>query len=132
MASIKLSPKHGVNPSIPVCFWCGEPTNVLVLFGRLPNDREAGMHCGPVDYEPCDKCKGHWEQGVVLIEAGMSPQAENQPEIQKGVYPTGRFLVLKTEAVERIFAPDAAADMLKHRKAYMDFETFGQFVPAPD
>jgi len=106
--------------------------NMLVLFGRLPNDREAGMHCGAISYEPCDKCKGHWAQGITLIEAGMSPQSENQPEMQKGVYPTGRFLVLKPDAVEQIFPPDAAADVLKHRMCFMDFETFDKFVPAPE
>jgi hypothetical protein len=132
MGSIKLSPKHGVNPSIATCFWCGEATNSLVLFGRLPNDQEAGMYCGALDYEPCDKCKENWSQGILLIEAGMSPQSENQPEMQKGVYPTGRYLVLKPEAVNRIFTPDAAAEILKHRKCFMDFETFGQFVPVPE
>ena len=132
MGSIRLSPKHGLNPSIPTCFWCGEAMNMLVLFGRLPNDKEAGMHCGAISYEPCDKCKGHWAQGITLIEAGMSPQSENQPEMQKGVYPTGRFLVLNPEAVERIFNPDAAADVLKHRMCFMDFETFGKFIPAPE
>lgn len=132
MASIRLSPKHGVNPSIPTCFWCGEPTNVLVLFGRLPNDKEAGMHCGPIDYEPCDKCKGNWAQGITLIEADVSPQSENQPEIQKGLYPTGRFLVLNPDAAERIFTPETAADALKHRMCFIDLEVFAKFLAAPE
>lgn len=27
---ITLSPKYGVNPTIPVCFWCGEEKNACV------------------------------------------------------------------------------------------------------
>lgn len=35
MSSIKLSPKHGVNPTIPVCFFCGKPKNEIALMGRM-------------------------------------------------------------------------------------------------
>ena len=31
---IKLSPKHGVNPSMDLCFWCGQPKG-LILCGRM-------------------------------------------------------------------------------------------------
>lgn len=27
----KLSPKYGVNPTIPVCFWCGEDKNEVII-----------------------------------------------------------------------------------------------------
>jgi hypothetical protein len=27
--SIKLSPKHGVNPTICTCMWCGKPKNEI-------------------------------------------------------------------------------------------------------
>ena len=27
---IKLSPKHGLNPSMDLCFWCGEPKGVIL------------------------------------------------------------------------------------------------------
>lgn len=127
MGSIKLSPKHGVNPSVPTCFWCGEAMNMLVLFGRLPNDKEAGMHCGPVSYEPCDKCKEQWDQGILLMEAGTSPQSDGQPELH-GAYPTGRYMVMRPEAVERVFNPDEATAILKSRKAFLDFETFEHFL----
>lgn len=35
MSSIKISPKHGVNPTIPVCFFCGKPKNEIALMGRM-------------------------------------------------------------------------------------------------
>ena len=34
--SIKISPKHGVNPTIPRCFFCGKEKNMVALLGRIP------------------------------------------------------------------------------------------------
>lgn len=34
MSSIKVSPKYGVNPTIPVCFFCGKPKNEIALMGE--------------------------------------------------------------------------------------------------
>ena len=64
---ILLSPKHGLNPTIPICFWCGEEKNEIALMGRIGDARkgedfEAPMHA-VLDYEPCDKCREknvHW------------------------------------------------------------------------
>ena len=53
--SITISKKHGVNPSINTCFWCGGDKNII-LFGKLPNDAEAPRNVC-MDYQPCDKCK---------------------------------------------------------------------------
>ena len=39
--SIRLSKEHGVNPAIPICYFCGEEKNEIVLAGRLPQDVEA-------------------------------------------------------------------------------------------
>ena len=41
MRGIRLSEKHGVNPSIGVCFYCNQDNGEVVLPGRLPDDREA-------------------------------------------------------------------------------------------
>ena len=59
--SIPLSPKHGLNPTIPVCAWCGEPKNEIALMGRIKTDvrgedPQAPMHC-VLDYEPCEHCQ---------------------------------------------------------------------------
>lgn len=58
---IKLSEKYGVNPTIPVCFWCGESKNEIALLGRLGDARKGEDIEAPknmvLDYEPCDKCK---------------------------------------------------------------------------
>ena len=41
MSSIKLSPKHGVNPTMGKCMRCGAPTNEIAMLGRLKGDEEA-------------------------------------------------------------------------------------------
>ena len=96
---IKLSEKHGVNPTITLCFWCGESTGVALL-GKLPNDAEAPKET-VIDYEPCDKCKKLWDQGVPVIEVSETPlvKAQNPLTTKQLVYPTGRHVVVKPEAL---------------------------------
>ena len=40
MSGIKISPKYGVNPTIPVCFWCGKQKNEIALMGHMKDDIE--------------------------------------------------------------------------------------------
>ena len=54
MSNINISPEHGFNPSMPICFWCRQGKKDIVLLGRLPKDAKAPRHC-VLDYEPCDK-----------------------------------------------------------------------------
>lgn len=95
---IILSPKHGVNPVIPICFFCGGKKNEIALLGKLKGDVEAPKNA-ILDYEPCDKCKEMMSQGVTLIEVEMTPYSENQPPISGNAYPSGRFVVVKPEAL---------------------------------
>lgn len=97
-AGIKLSPKHGLNPTIPVCFWCGEERNEVALLGHIGDGRkhedfEAPMHM-VIDYEPCEKCRANMALGVTLMEATNKPNSVTKVEMQKGVYPTGRYVVI--------------------------------------
>ncbi len=98
MSSIKLSPKHGVNPAIPVCFYCGEDKNMLILAGRLPGDAEA-PHRAVWDKEPCDKCQEHMKQGIILISVKEGSDHDNP-------YRTGGWVVIKEEAFDRIFGAE--------------------------
>lgn len=121
---IKLSPKYGLNPTIPVCAWCGETKNEIALCGHIGDGRkhedfEAPKHC-VLDYEPCDKCKEQWSKGVVCIEVRTSPCSEGQPPIQKGAYPTGRVVVVKKEVAEKTFSPEycKAGRLLMEEKVF--------------
>lgn len=100
--SIKLSPKHGVNPCIPICFFCGKEKNEIALLGKLPNDKEA-PRSAILNYEPCDECTKIMEQGVTILEALDKPIYPHIVPIQKDAYPTGRFCIITKEAANQIF-----------------------------
>lgn len=111
--SIKLSPKHGVNPCIPICFFCGNDRNEIVLFGKIGReDKEAPMKA-VVDYEPCDECKKKFAEGVLLIEVTDSPQYIGMP-IAPDAYPTGRYVVVRPEALNGDYKAGSKALVHKH------------------
>lgn len=97
---IKVSPQHGVNPSMAMCFFCGESKG-LVLLGKLPNDAKAPKEC-IVDYQPCDKCSEHWKKGTPIIRCTTAP-VYDRPPIVDGVWPTGAWCVISNESAEKIF-----------------------------
>ena len=120
--SIEVSPKHGFNPTIPVCFWCGKEKNEIALMGRVRekdhngravrgSDIEMPMKM-VLDYEPCECCKEHFSQGVQVIECEHHVQ-DGRPPITKDdtgneVFPTGRTIVFRPEAAQRIFNVDSS------------------------
>ena len=124
--SIPISPKHGVNATIPICFWCGKQRNEIALLGKISakktvrtawgttateveHDVKAPMHM-VIDYNPCDECATTWEtKGVVLLEVQDHPREDGLPPIQTKpyyVYPTGRWCVIQPEAACRMFNGD--------------------------
>lgn len=107
---IKISKKHGVNPTMAICAWCGEHKGEIALLGELPGDVKAPREA-IVDYEPCDKCKEQWTKGVVYIEVSEEPQMPNQPEITEGLYPTGTLVVVAEDALDDGFVKGDAVLM---------------------
>lgn len=96
---MRISKKHGINPSISVCFFCGEDKNEIALMGHLKGDTEAPRRT-VLNYDPCEKCQKIWDEGVPILEVSATPNGENQPPLQKNAYPTGRFAVTKQEALK--------------------------------
>lgn len=129
-SDIRLSPKYGLNPTIPVCFWCGESKNEVAMLGRLGNAKKGEDFEAPkysvVDFEPCDKCKEQWGLGFPVIEATKEPNDLCKKEIQPGIYPTGRMFVLKNDVAERVF-PDSFTD--NDDRVYISPELFNRFLP---
>lgn len=116
MSSIKISEKHGVNPSVTVCFWCGGDVGVALL-GRLRGDVEAPRKI-VLDYEPCDKCKEQMGRGISLFECTHTPTIEGQPEWgQGGGYPTGRMVCVTEDAAQRWFADSPDFPRIMERRA---------------
>ena len=126
MSGIKISPKYGVNPTIPVCFWCGKQKNEIALMGRMKGDIEAPKNM-VLDYVPCEECQNHMAMGVAVLEASDHPNTEGQPPMQKGVYPTSRFVVVTTECADRVF--NAYAPWSEGKKVFVDSDVFSHFLP---
>lgn len=128
--SIRISPKHGLNPTIPVCFFCGKPKNELVLMGKLKGDAEAPKNVC-LDYEPCDTCKALFEGNILLMGVTTTPSGE-QPPIQDNLYPTGSYVVLTREAAARVFQEEAAKEILEKGKAFLEETALQDLIHAFD
>lgn len=112
--SIKISPKHGVNPMVPKCFFCLEDKNEVVLAGRLPGDAEA-PHGAVIDRVPCDRCREVMAAGVLFIsvDESKSPDRDNP-------YRTGGWAVVTDDAVRRcVSPPELAEKIVRARMAFV-------------
>lgn len=130
MGSLRLHPKYGVNPSVDVCFWCGEARGVVLLGSNKGKEAPREMVTG---YDPCSSCKENMAQGITLVEAAPSIRYPDRPEIQAGVVPTGRWLVVKEDALGRVFNEDTVEQLLKSRKAFVEAgPLFDSLLPDPE
>ena len=119
--SILLSKKHGVNPTIPVCPYCGKPKNEIILTGYAGEKwaKKNGHSDGQMpmyvimqgDLEPCDECK---KNGITIIEA--------EADVEGEISVTGKSWLLKEEAFLRIFDTNNAVikNALSKRVCFMD------------
>lgn len=123
--SIRLHPEFGVNPSLDMCFWCGEALGVALL--GLNHGKEAPRKIMS-SYTPCEVCQEKMARGITLVGVRPSTGADNFPEIQKGLVPTGAWVVVPEEAVRKIFTPDVAEPTLKARKAFIEHDALMQLL----
>lgn len=128
--NIKLSPKHGLNPTIPVCFFCGKDKNEIALLGKINrDDSEAPLRC-VIDYEPCDECKKIMNQGITFIEASETPQRNGQQPFNGNKYLTGKWCVVSEDFVKRnVKDKDAIKKILKSKMTLIApgvIDMFGQ------
>lgn len=125
--SIKISPKHGLNPCIPICVFCGKEKDEVAIMGKLKGDAKA-PRSAIIDYQPCDECLANWAQGVALIKVTtMQPENNLPPLIEKDgkkLYPTAQYYVIKPEAAKRCFDIDASAGAV----IMMDEDAFDTFT----
>lgn len=131
---IPLSDKYGVNPTIPLCFFCGEPRNEVALLGRLPGDAQAPQHC-LIDYHACESCKERFEGGVLFVECAEAPQADRQPPFPSAegwVYPTGRWCVISPEAVAILLTGDVVSEVIARGKTAVSINGYEKLVSILD
>ena len=120
---IKLSPQHGLNPTIPVCFFCGNEKNEIALLGKINREDDEAPRKMVVDFEPCEECQKKFAEGVLLIEVSSTPEYIGMP-IAENAYPTGRYVVVKPEALIGDFK--AGSKALVHKKDFMAM--FNDFI----
>jgi hypothetical protein len=127
--SIRLDPKHGVNPSVDVCFFCQQDRGVALLGVLTASQKRAFEEAGVTSYddsaaphracysrEPCDECKGHMADGVILI----SVDEEKSGDDPENPYRTGGWVVVREEAItELINPPELLAHILRARIAFV-------------
>ncbi len=90
-----VSEKHGINPAIPICFYCGEEKNEIILAGYIKGDMEAPKN-SVWNMEPCDKCTEYMKMGIILMSVEDNADEQNP-------YRTGKLAVITEESVKRIF-----------------------------
>ena len=121
--SIRISPKYGVNPTIPICFFCGEEKSEIALLGKIGGkgkDLEAPRHA-LLDYEPCEECLKKMATGITLVEVSNTPVSANQPPIIENAYPTGNWWVVDEDFVRSNIQPvELAEQVILHRKCLVD------------
>lgn len=103
--SIKISSKHGLNPSIPICFWCGKDKNEILLLGKIDRKDSEAPNRVFVDYEPCEECKKVIGNNIHVIGVESYPVIDCPPisSSEQGIfYPTGRWAVFNREYFTRL------------------------------
>ena len=76
---------------------------------------------GCIDKEPCSKCKGYMERGIILI----SVDEEKSKGDMENPYRTGGWVVVKEEALKRMIQPQELLDqILKQRVAFLPDEVW--------
>jgi len=114
---ITLSPKHGINAAIPLCFYCMKEKNEILLPGKLSGDMEAPRNA-VWDDRPCDTCAELMKQGVILVSVKNGESGDNP-------YRTGAWVVVRDEFIARIVAPPTLRDqILKKRFAFLEDATW--------
>ncbi len=129
--SIRLDPKHGVNPSVQVCFFCGEDAGV-VLFGALHREtRRAFQEQGfsedgeaprsvVIPGGACTKCEELLQERVLFVEV----------ESEEKTTRTGRCAWVRRTVVEDMITEPMASTILEGGMCYLDVNTWSQLFGA--
>lgn len=106
--SIRLSPKHGLNPSLLHCRFCGKEYGIA-LCGRLPDDAEAPRH---TSHGVCDDCTKVLDVGGLLVIEVRDGESGPNP------YRTGRMVGVSKAARQKLGVSD------EHPACYMPESIF--------
>ncbi len=116
--SIKVSPKHGVNPALVHCFICGADMGVALL-GKLKGDKEAPRDISDPSMI-CPECQKQIEAGNHFIIEAKDGQSGQNPER------TGRYVCLRKGALQGIDHPINYMEKTLFSKIFDKFLSDGQ------
>lgn len=111
MSRGSIPPKGSIYYMIDVCFWC-----------KRSKDGQDGT---PLynDYEFCPICTEQSNQGITVIQ--IVGEKNGNPPISEGLYPTGKWVVVKEELiVQALEGHDMLDNTLSTRRMYIDKETW--------
>lgn len=134
---IHLHPEYGLNPTMPVCFWCGKSKGEIALLGnRYKGEAPRSMI---MDYEPCASCQAGWEQGITFIEMHKSPPdaLKDAPAMAGQGWPSGRLFVVTEEGFINTFGngnmdTELYEHILAKRICFVEPEVFNNIRPQED
>jgi hypothetical protein len=110
---MRISAKYGVNPTIPVCFYCRTDKNEVALLGAAYHGQAPTRMV--LDRQPCEQCQTYMKRGIILIEASGD---EHAPII------LGGYAVLTEEAVRRMLGEPMLSQVLSKRMCFLDAQAW--------
>jgi hypothetical protein len=117
MSPIRVSPKHGLNPSMTLCFACGAETGIALL-GFLRGDEEAPRRIMHRD-DICDNCKKLMGHGVILMQVQNGELGQDHP------IRTGRMCCIPDATLsEGIKDADILKSIIKERLCFVEEKTW--------
>lgn len=137
--SIRLSPRHGLNPTMLVCPVC-QGDSGIGLPGYIKGDQQAPRYS--LDRQPCQSCQARFDEGYLAFirtdvdDAKVADEKLSMQEVRK--HATGEVLWIKARVANTVFnvplsqvnamSPEAF-DILKERfAAYITHEVGGEEV----
>lgn len=116
------------------CYYCLEPFEILLATEYLngePVHDMAQYQDKCINMDPCPKCKGYMDQGIILITIDPSKSAANwhtNPNPGEPFMPNpfraGGWYVVREEAVRRMLegSPKMLEFAIKHRWMFIEHE----------
>ena len=71
-SGITLHREHGLNPTMPVCAYCGESKQTIALLGASYKGKAPMKMI--LDLEPCDTCKSNMSKGITFVEVNSEEE----------------------------------------------------------
>lgn len=111
-----LSPRHGVNPALMLCFVCGKEYGVALMgLIRGTNDREAPRHVTDPNFL-CTECETRLKGEIAVIEVNAQGQR------------TGYVAFLGSEFAARLTPETLRRDVERRRMAFVDEEFWNTYI----